>query len=302
MWAKKQIHTTGFTIVELLIVIVVIAILAAISVAAYTGIQERARQSAVVTEATNAKKKLDLYKADTGNYPSTDNLAEAGVQAGAGISFQYQGSGASFCLTTTIASVSYKVTQATLAQKGGCAGHGQGGVAPIRNIALDPKATGTNWLSPIVANISRSLNVSWAGKNNWSRFVWTGSGSTTARMHLNLADLTDGESYTISFLAGNDGVAPVSFLMDLADAPNSQLYTLAPGEQKRVSFTSSKSYYSSVYRFIDMNLQTGGGSGVLLTDAMVTKGTDSYEFAHGDMPDWAWEGVANNSVSAGPPL
>lgn len=41
-WAQKQ---TGFTIVELLIVVVVIAILAAITVVAYNGITERARVS-----------------------------------------------------------------------------------------------------------------------------------------------------------------------------------------------------------------------------------------------------------------
>lgn len=41
-WAQKQ---TGFTIVELLIVIVVIAILAAVTIVAYNGIQNQARQS-----------------------------------------------------------------------------------------------------------------------------------------------------------------------------------------------------------------------------------------------------------------
>ena len=56
----------GFTIVELLIVIVVIAILAAISIVAYTGIQERARVSNVVGDLRATEKALNLYKASTG--------------------------------------------------------------------------------------------------------------------------------------------------------------------------------------------------------------------------------------------
>jgi prepilin-type N-terminal cleavage/methylation domain-containing protein len=43
MWAKQK--TNGFTIVELLIVIVVIAILASIGVAAYSGISDKAKTS-----------------------------------------------------------------------------------------------------------------------------------------------------------------------------------------------------------------------------------------------------------------
>lgn len=59
----------GFTIVELLIVIVVIAILAAVSVVAYTGIQNRANDSVVQNDLSNMAKKLQLAAAETGEFP-----------------------------------------------------------------------------------------------------------------------------------------------------------------------------------------------------------------------------------------
>lgn len=54
----------GFTIVELLIVIVVIAILAAITIVAYTGISDRAKQSAKATTLAQWKKESELYKVE----------------------------------------------------------------------------------------------------------------------------------------------------------------------------------------------------------------------------------------------
>ena len=60
----------GFTIVELLIVIVVIAILAAISTVAYAGIKERASASAVASEVNQWKKLFVAYKTVNGSYPS----------------------------------------------------------------------------------------------------------------------------------------------------------------------------------------------------------------------------------------
>jgi type IV pilus assembly protein PilA len=51
---KKQ---TGFTIVELLIVIVVIGILAAITVVAYSGIQQRARDAKIASALQSVNKK-----------------------------------------------------------------------------------------------------------------------------------------------------------------------------------------------------------------------------------------------------
>lgn len=73
-----QTNQKGFTIVELLIVIVVIAILAAISIVAYTGIQNRARTSTAQTIAKEFANKAEIYAADhDGRYPTLDELTAA---------------------------------------------------------------------------------------------------------------------------------------------------------------------------------------------------------------------------------
>ncbi len=65
----KTTKQTGFTIVELLIVIVVIGILAAITIVAYGGIQARARDSQRQSDVRAITKALELYYTDNGRYP-----------------------------------------------------------------------------------------------------------------------------------------------------------------------------------------------------------------------------------------
>lgn len=71
----------GFTIVELLIVIVVIAILAAITIVAFNGIQNRANDSAVQGDLKNIAKLFEVYKVDNGRYPAgTSQLSGLGIK------------------------------------------------------------------------------------------------------------------------------------------------------------------------------------------------------------------------------
>lgn len=74
---KKGIHNKGFTIVELLIVIVIIGILAALVIVAYNGIQNRAYDTTVQSDLNAFIKKLEIVKVDTTDsaYPVTFNAA-----------------------------------------------------------------------------------------------------------------------------------------------------------------------------------------------------------------------------------
>jgi len=60
---------SGFTIVELLIVIVVIGILAAITIVAYSGITARANTTKALANADGVQKMAEAYNADLGYYP-----------------------------------------------------------------------------------------------------------------------------------------------------------------------------------------------------------------------------------------
>lgn len=70
---------SGFTIVELLIVIVVIGILAAIVIVAFNGVQQRARYAQHQSDIASVDKAIQLYYADTGSYPT---ISSAGGNTG----------------------------------------------------------------------------------------------------------------------------------------------------------------------------------------------------------------------------
>lgn len=70
--SDRASNRRGFTIVELLIVIVVIAILAAITIVAYNGVQDRAKLAASVQTVSNYQRGFTLLKVDTGSLPNVN--------------------------------------------------------------------------------------------------------------------------------------------------------------------------------------------------------------------------------------
>lgn len=72
--SKRQ---QGFTIVELLIVIVVIGILAALVITTFTGIQQKARNTERQTDIKAMHGQVEAYYAQAGKYPTFANLNDS---------------------------------------------------------------------------------------------------------------------------------------------------------------------------------------------------------------------------------
>lgn len=145
MFATMYKRQKGFTIVELLIVIVVIGILAAITIVAYGGIQSKARVAAVSAALSQASQKLAVYQVDNGNYPTS--LATIGLVNSTSVSYSYNYDNSvtpsTYCLTATTTGTSYSATNSkTAPQSGDCSTNGLAVWWPLNGNAND--LTGNN--------------------------------------------------------------------------------------------------------------------------------------------------------------
>jgi len=76
---KRANLLCGFTLVELLVVITIIAILAALVLSTAGGIQDKAARNRAQSEIAALSAALESYKADNGDYPAwTNNVGVAG--------------------------------------------------------------------------------------------------------------------------------------------------------------------------------------------------------------------------------
>jgi general secretion pathway protein G len=69
--------SAGFTLVELMLVLVILGILAGLVLPQFAGRQDQARNTAAITQISTFNTALSAYEVDTGSYPST----QAGLRA-----------------------------------------------------------------------------------------------------------------------------------------------------------------------------------------------------------------------------
>lgn len=169
-------NTSGFTVVELLIVVVVIGILAVISVVAYAGIQDQARASRIASLLNQAKSKLELHKVDNGSYPNTDGFIGANIVGPGDIKYQYSSAeGSHYCLTAINFNITYRVTDNDVPPTGSCSGHAWGSGVRLVNLVTngDFSSGVSGWYGFGVTIASSGGRMSAIRSGPYGATVWT---------------------------------------------------------------------------------------------------------------------------------
>lgn len=313
---QKQ-NLKGFTIVELLIVIVVIGILAAITIVAYSGIQNRARTSAVSGALTQTVKRLEVYAVDSTGYPLT--LATVGINNTADTVYQYSVdnsvSPATYCVTATNGTISYKVSSTSTApSSGGCAGHGVGGVAAVTNLITNPSfesnLSGCSYAGPAAPTLTRVSSGGAVSGTSFFRATYSAAAASEVVIACTVP-ATAGQTYTAVVnarpsWAGAQMRMQFQWNLSSGTAWTASASTAATQNAWNARTFSAVAPANTVSTSIQSSFTLGTKPAIGDTfdaDAyMLTDGNNSYGFADGNSSNWAWTSTINNSTSTGPPL
>ena len=324
---------SAFTIVELLIVIVVIAILAAITLISYNGIQQRAKASSAQSLLSQTVNKVKLYAIDhSDQYPSS--LTDAGIIDTTNL--QYSSTSSTYCITATAQNVSYyQNTTTNTPTKGACPGHGVDGGGVVTNLASNPRATKlsiptgqfgwkTRWAgyggSQTESLVAGASDGPLSNVTTYARKQWTVIGGQLQDIAYDFGSgsVQPGDVYTITayWRVSRSAVATSArIIIQWYDASGSLLSStngndtslqIAADTWYRPSITatvptgavSMKPYISL---WLSSNTSLSVGDTLDGTALMITKGSTVYDYADPTTNlSWAWNGTPNNSTSSGP--
>lgn len=321
MWATKQ--KAGFTIVELLIVIVVIAILAAIAIVSYNGIIQSSRQATIESSLASVAKKVQLYSIDNAEtYPNS--LTVVGVTNSSTTNYRYSYNNTviprTFCITGSSSTNLSYIDQSGRIQMGSCPG--QDVAVHTTNLVPNPSFENNtdDWEAFGNATIERVCDQADTGKcslkvtpdqattNSGARLkqpvsVQTGkqytasikfrpTGTDTAddkvrsRINLNNSAIATGVS-TIWSLGFTETTTPLTSTASSGGMAVSFWYL--PVEEGEPGYGSGKATRQPFY--IDS---------AVFREKVSGEANGNYTYRDGSYANWIWNGAPGNSTSTGP--
>lgn len=185
---KNQIKNIGFTIVELLVVIVIIGILAAITIVSYTGISQKATISSLQSDLTSSSQQLKLFQVDNSSYPNsitdcpTPSAGNMCLKVSNGNSYSYGVNNTSnpqtFCITTTNGNLSYMITPQSTPVAGGCPNYN--GLVLFLDAAVSASypGTGATWADLSGNNSNGTLSSAIYTNTNGGAISFGGAGDS----------------------------------------------------------------------------------------------------------------------------
>jgi len=294
----RNTTSKAFTIVELLIVIVVIGILAAITIVAYNGIQSRARIAGLQSTLAAAAKTIENTRttAGTATYPSTVSDLDSSITY-ANPSPSLGG----FCALKTDTGITYMVTASN---KTPHSGPGCTLVNYVTNPTFEGNAV-TGWSTGGNSTIAPTPGAGFTGTYGMTiTHTNTTSGNTYGSTCM--TGLTVGTQYSISF-ALRSAVGTPTVTVSLK---NTNVGGSIPADSTSQVFIPPAAYSRTVMNWtaeatttcftIDI-MGTVSSQAVTLDSVMATAGQNANAYVDPlTAPSiWTWA-TANNSTSTGP--
>ncbi len=301
-------HKNGFTIVELIIVIVVIGILSAITYVSYATITKDAQTQGMQNDLQAIGGALNKFKASKGAHPAALSEVEVKTSSGADFTYRRDYATGTYCLSGTLkGTTSYIESGRRTTADGAC---------PIINIATNPSfETNTTGISASNGTVSRVSGG--AASGSWALTTTKSNSLLAPAVSIVISNrVKEGIQYTCSISlksADATGVgSPVTFsLFDTGTYVFDTGMTTGEYGAKTINLTTAWQRVDTTMTVQAEGAQTlnarvrvaGEVNTIARIDAlMCTEGSTVFTYGDGTKTGWSWLGTAHASASKGKPL